>query len=625
MRHLFLAVLLALAAVTAQAAPAPVTAAGTAPPVGAVDGPVFTIRQADAWLQPDGGPPWQGVVDLPHRWDRQFPGRGGQARYRLEVPVTAPGLAGALWTGRVGNQVEVRVDGVVVQRAGEAGDTAHDASRRPLWVPLPPAPAGHGTRQVEVNVVVQGGRWGGLGLVHGGPADRVRTDYERHYAWRVHGSALAAFGLLLCAGLLAGFWWVSRDRLFRFMAAGCLAGVVVYANRIWTPPPLPWPLWGGVVVACIQVHLLYLYRAVLGELGLRAPWLDPAARGLLGLCVAVPPLAYAVHRADWAMAWVLATLPVTLAVLACAIWRVWSAPTRQALVLLAALGLGVAAIAWELVAVRWLGDGMATLSVSVLATLGACLVMTQVAVGRYASQFRAYQSLARSLDERLQQREGELRQSLEQLRTEHAESAVLQERQRIMRDIHDGVGAQLVGLMSLLGQAGTARAVLQEQVQLAMDELRMAVDALQPVHDDLPTVLGTLRYRLQPRLQAAGVQLTWDMAPMPPLAGLTPQRVLQLQRLLLEAFTNVIRHASARRLLVQARWHPPPGPGLVLVVEDDGRGLDPARAAAGQGLASMRSRAAALDGQLTLGPGVMGGTRLQLTVPLRALDPELGS
>jgi signal transduction histidine kinase len=57
--------------------------------------------------------------------------------------------------------------------------------------------------------------------------------------------------------------------------------------------------------------------------------------------------------------------------------------------------------------------------------------------------------------------------------------------------------------------------VVEEHVKLALDEMRMAVDSLQPTHDDLPTVLATLRYRLQPRLDAAGIELVWNVAVMP--------------------------------------------------------------------------------------------------------------
>ena len=106
--------------------------------------------------------------------------------------------------------------------------------------------------------------------------------------------------------------------------------------------------------------------------------------------------------------------------------------------------------------------------------------------------------------------------------------------------------------IALLERDALPRQVLRDQVGTALDELRMAVDALQPVHGDLTTVLATLRYRLRPRLEAAGIAIDWQVDELPPIEGLTPTTVLQIQRVLQEAFTNAMRHAQAQRLWVRA-------------------------------------------------------------------------
>jgi signal transduction histidine kinase len=128
-------------------------------------------------------------------------------------------------------------------------------------------------------------------------------------------------------------------------------------------------------------------------------------------------------------------------------------------------------------------------------------------------------------------------------------------------------------------------------------------------------VLATLRYRLQPRLEAAGLKVDWDVEALPSLPGLTPQKVLQVQRVLLEAFTNVIRHAQATTLTVWARSLQEP-PRLALEVRDDGVGFDLAAGAGpGLGLRSMRSRSEAIGGQLTLQSQPGRGSCLRLELP----------
>ena len=154
---------------------------------------------------------------------------------------------------------------------------------------------------------------------------------------------------------------------------------------------------------------------------------------------------------------------------------------------------------------------------------------------------------------------------------------------------------QLVGLLNMVTRKGADPAALKEQVQLALDEMRMAVDSLQPAHDDLATLLATLRYRLQSRLQAAGIEVIWDVAELPELRELSPPVALHVQRILLEAFTNVMKHARASQVEVQVRWRDEATPRVMLRITDNGVGF-PADARAheaqahGRGLDNMRAR-----------------------------------
>jgi signal transduction histidine kinase len=252
-----------------------------------------------------------------------------------------------------------------------------------------------------------------------------------------------------------------------------------------------------------------------------------------------------------------------------------------------------------------------------LATMLFVLLMGWLILNRYARQVRAYQGLSNSLDEKVRQREQELQVSYALLQQEHAQHAALLERQRIMRDIHDGVGSHLVGLLSLIGK-GRTNAQLREHANAALDELRMAVDAIQPVGGDLATVLATLRYRMQPRLAATGIQVDWQVEELPALESLTPHMVLQIQRLLLEAFTNVLRHAQASTVRVSARHQDGPGqpPHLVLEIADNGVGMESSAQLGGQGLANMRARAQAIGAQLEITAAPGQGTCVRVALPM---------
>jgi signal transduction histidine kinase len=149
--------------------------------------------------------------------------------------------------------------------------------------------------------------------------------------------------------------------------------------------------------------------------------------------------------------------------------------------------------------------------------------------------------------------------------------------------------------------------------------MRMAVDSLQPVHGDLVAVLATLRYRLQPRLAAAGVQVRWDVSQLPTLPQLSPQSVLQVQRILLEGFTNVLKHARASEVAVQAQVVDTEGGEVIqLSLTDNGVGLPAQREGAGHGVANMQSRAASIGASLRVERGPEGGTSVVLHWPMQA-------
>lgn len=194
------------------------------------------------------------------------------------------------------------------------------------------------------------------------------------------------------------------------------------------------------------------------------------------------------------------------------------------------------------------------------------------------------------------------------------ERTLLLERQRLMRDVHDGVGSHLIALLRLAESGSASPAVMAELLRDAIEELRLTIDSLEPLEHDLATLLATLRTRVGRRLESAGLTLEWHMADMPPLPWLEPAQALQVLRLIQEAMTNVIKHAQARSLRLSAQQE---GDALQVSIEDDGCGFDAAAAHAGQGLASMRHRAQTLGAALHWHSAAGRGTRVSLLLPLQ--------
>lgn len=236
---------------------------------------------------------------------------------------------------------------------------------------------------------------------------------------------------------------------------------------------------------------------------------------------------------------------------------------------------------------------------------------------RYLGAIGSFEQLSADLARRLAQREAELTQNHQRLRElEHARMLTA-ERQRLMRDMHDGLGSALTSSLAVAERGELQPAALAAMLRECVDDLRAVIDSLEPMDNDLVALLATLRFRIGQRLDAAGIQLDWRVQDLPPLAWLGPTEALQVLRIVQEALANVIKHARARRVqLTAARV----GEQIELCIRDDGEGFDTSAPPPGRGLRLLAKRAAELGGDLSIESAPGGGTtlRLRLDVARRA-------
>lgn len=211
----------------------------------------------------------------------------------------------------------------------------------------------------------------------------------------------------------------------------------------------------------------------------------------------------------------------------------------------------------------------------------------------------------------------DLRSSREQIVTAREE-----ERRRLRRDIHDGLGPALAGLRLRVENA-TARLpaedTLREALRAVSDDLGMAIKEVRRITDRLgPAPLGELGLDGALRQLAAsfdGARLTVRVGFAPPTLPPLPAAVeVATYRIAAEALNNVVRHARATRAEVRVRVT---AEALDLTVEDDGTGFGRGAAHRGVGLSSMSERAAEIGGRCTVESFVHQGrgTRVRAVLP----------
>ncbi len=179
------------------------------------------------------------------------------------------------------------------------------------------------------------------------------------------------------------------------------------------------------------------------------------------------------------------------------------------------------------------------------------------------------------------------------------------ERQRILTDMHDGLGSQLLGLMIQVRAKRIDDEKLLQGLSACLDDLKLIVDSLDPAERSFEVAVGELRARMQPRCEAAGIELHWALEPDPP--PINAERTLQVLRAVQEMTTNALRHSNATTMNVVLRRDPSTLDRYEVSVADNGTGIDPAKAnRTGRGMTSLATRAQRLGGEFrveTANPG----------------------
>lgn len=182
------------------------------------------------------------------------------------------------------------------------------------------------------------------------------------------------------------------------------------------------------------------------------------------------------------------------------------------------------------------------------------------------------------------------------------------ERGRIMRDLHDDLGARL---LSLVYAADNDPA--QALARAALDDLHGVIDATSGQSVDLPEVAAKTQAEIRSRMHQAGLQLDWTVDAALPAKRVSARAATNITRILREAVSNVIRHAGADR--VSIRWQYTAA-GIVVEVEDDGAAGDPAGWPTGGGTRTIRTRVDDLAGRVAWRSRAGGGNVLRLELPL---------
>ncbi len=579
--------------------------------------------------------PWQ-QVSLPHVRARAAAGdptRTGQppevAWYRTHVPAAAleatperPRLYIPRW----------QTVGTVAIYAGEAlvwqtrGSRVWNSFNRPVWIDLGgvlPPPGQPLT--LHVRIASLSGLGSALSSLWAGPCEALEPSW-RARSWLQTGLLAYTRGAFLIVGVFAlGLWLLRRRRdetmylWFALMAVAQSLSVVHYlVNNEGFGVPDAWFSWGVFVVGPLASMLATFYfLSVINRIRWR--W---AARGLMAYAgtialITFPPLGS--HLVQLLYVLRLGLFPPSMLVAAVALWGAWRNRTPTAILLAVWIVLAYPIGLHDLAMQRYQGDNEGVY-LSPYVNVGLFALFLVIAYARYVRALDVAEHANQTLADRLGEQEQVLHHTHARLRKVEQERTLIDERQRLMREMHDGVGSSLMSALRWVEHGHPDEVDVAQVLRECIDDLKISIDSLEPANADLLALLASLRYRLAPRLEGAGLALHWRVEDVPPLPWLDAQNALHVLRIVQEVLTNIVKHSGASTITLRTTTATHAGAqGVLVQISDDGKPFapTPAREPGRKGLGNVLARAQALGAAVTWTPQPGGGTLFALWLPLQ--------
>jgi signal transduction histidine kinase len=563
----------------------------------------LVIRQAGYESLAPGASRVPQQVSLPHDWDYQTPPISGRAVYTFSLPRSQwHGADPVLYFPKVGNTLAIEVNGVRVFSNLESSpkDQRSFKQSRPYLIALGTIPPGD---PVQVRVEIEGGSLAIAGMSHVFVGDR--TELQGPYAIKnfLHTEATWMIGVAcLSMGLLALLVWTRvRDSLYLYFGVAALLWAwrtsSIGQSQMW----MPTAVWSYLFFASYGwfVALIGLYVAKVSQF--RSPWWQRMMWAYFALSTVLFMVVVGLKWHFLRVAFNAASVAVTAALLGNLVRETWRERSQERVLVMAAGILTLIAGVRDLWSVQSAEMRFTEHPWARFAVLSFMLVMAWLLVDRLVKLQRETAQMNQDLEAKVRQREAELAKLFEQQRSLAMAQAATTERERIVRDMHDGIGGQLMTVLRGVERGAFSQDRIAEVLQESLDDLRLIIDA-SSAHSELVPALAAWRHRWDPRLEALGIELVWVLDDAISELRASPEQVLQTLRLMQEAVINAVKHAQTPRVTVKA-WRE--GQVLALEISDEGQGFDPARWGETErqgrhGLRSMTARAQAIGATLDI-------------------------
>ncbi len=564
-----------------------------------VQAAISTLTQGYFIFSPENSPPTEepehwNPVTLPDNWNLSHPDRGGIGWYQFTFFLDRPShdLWG-IYLPRLSANAQVFVNGILVGSGGRMVEPISLNSFRPLLFPVPGRLLHPGNNLLSIAILGYPNEMSGLESVQFGLFNELAPRLDHRYMLEVTTPiTVCVLNISLALGLFL-LWKHHRTKpLYLMLALGSLCSGIYTSSFFLTEIPVRHDLWLWFVYTLAMgfsfIILLVIHRFVRVK--------HPVLERWVGAYTLITPLLIALAGPSHYLK-LFGYMGVSYALISPYLFYLVILHRKTGdkiesllllIVLLVLAGIGIHDLDQMILPHRHLPNYYAYWAAS---SMG--LVITFLVILRFDRTLNQYILLNSELNRMVEEKSRALASSYKEHLTLLTHTALLDEREHILRDLHDGLGGYLVSALALIDRMPLTTPALQKTLHTALDDLRLMADSIDNKNGDLSFLIASVRERLDLAMSACDITLHWQVTASPQLPHPSPSRHVQLVRMIQEIFNNVAKHSRARHVnFILA--------DSFLEIRDDGIGFDPRSQKTGRGLTNLRRRAAELDLILTI-------------------------
>lgn len=582
--------------------------------------PLLVLQSAQFQLSDSTQPPndgdWQ-TIALPDAWSRSRYERGDNGWYKFTISLKQlPQQNWGIYLPRLNMNAAVYLNGVFLGDGGWFDEPMARNWNHPLYFHTAQGHWRMGDNTLYIRLKSYPG-YGQLAPPQIGADDILHSHYAMHVFFQNDINVVLMTGTLFAGVFILAIWLRRRaDKVYFWYALMALTWALFTSNTVITSIPVSAKTWDWITYSCIAwwtvLLAIFSHRAT--------DILRPRLEIFFLLWATLSTIAYALTDfkfiSQTTLIWQVGSIVIGFVV----VWELLSDKRRDRGIIL--LGVLIALVLltgihdWLMqsgLIRRWWAYGNHLLHYAAPLLI---LYIGWTLVGRFIKALNESEQLNVTLEQRVASAQDALQKNFAQRRELEVNQAAMLERERIYRDLHDDVGAKLLGLAISAQRANLTREA--DVARSALQDLRDVVSRSTYADSLLGDLIADLRAETEQRINATGLRLEWSFPQEEIEIRVSAEAALNLSRILRESVTNVLRHAEAHSVFVAMRIA---ASQFILEIEDDGKGCPMGNLKQHRGMVSMYSRASVLNATLAWSDVHPHGCRVSLNVPLSSFIP----